>query len=147
MVARWDSGAKVMRRLLIVVGLLVIVPIIEIAVLIAIGQVIGLGWTLLLMLATSALGAWLLRREGGKAWRAFQVELVALIVVTAAFLIGLDLLDVSSRTPLVWEYFVSQWQVAWENLREAPYLLVNLFWASYNALFLYGLFMFRVDTK
>ena len=75
MVARWDSGAEVMRRLLIVVGLLVIVPIIEIAVLIAIGQVIGLGWTLLLMLATSALGAWLLRREGGKAWRAFQADL------------------------------------------------------------------------
>ena len=28
------------------------------------------------MLATSALGAWLLRREGGRAWRAFQADLV-----------------------------------------------------------------------
>ncbi len=64
-----------MRRLLIIVGLLVIVPIIEIAVLIAVGQVIGAAWTLLLMLATSALGAWLLRREGGKAWRTFQSDL------------------------------------------------------------------------
>src|SRR5204863_210597 len=35
---------------------------------------IGLGWTLLLMLATSALGGWLLKREGRKAWRAFQAE-------------------------------------------------------------------------
>jgi UPF0716 protein FxsA len=64
-----------MRRLMLIMALLVIVPIIEIAVLIAVGQVIGLGWTLLLMFGTSALGAWLLRREGGKAWRAFQDEL------------------------------------------------------------------------
>jgi UPF0716 protein FxsA len=66
-----------MRRLLIIVAALVIVPIIEIAVLIAVGQVIGLGWTLLLMLGTSALGGWLLKREGGKAWRAFQDDLQA----------------------------------------------------------------------
>jgi UPF0716 protein FxsA len=64
-----------MRRLLIIVGLLVVVPIIEIAVLIAIGQVIGAAWTILLVLATSALGGWLLRREGGRAWRAFQTDL------------------------------------------------------------------------
>jgi len=66
-----------MRRLLIIVGLLVIVPIIEIAVLVAVGQQIGLAWTLLLMLGTSALGAWLLRHEGGRAWRAFQTDLAA----------------------------------------------------------------------
>lgn len=64
-----------MRRLLIIVALLITVPIVEIAVLIAIGRVIGLGWTLVLMLATSALGGWLLRREGGRAWRAFQTDL------------------------------------------------------------------------
>jgi len=66
-----------MRRLLIVVALLVIIPIIEIAVLIAVGQQIGLALTLLLMLGTSALGAWLLRHEGGRAWRAFQDDLAA----------------------------------------------------------------------
>jgi len=65
-----------MRRLLVIVAVLVIIPIVEIAVLIGIGQVIGLGWTLALMLATSALGGWLLRREGGRAWRAFQADLV-----------------------------------------------------------------------
>jgi UPF0716 protein FxsA len=64
-----------MRRLWIVVAALVIVPIVEIAVLIGIGQVIGLGWTLLLMLVTSFIGGWLLRKEGGKAWRAFQADL------------------------------------------------------------------------
>jgi UPF0716 protein FxsA len=64
-----------MRRFLLVVAVLVTVPIIEIAVLIAIGQVIGLGWTLLLMLSTSALGGWLLRREGARAWLAFQEDL------------------------------------------------------------------------
>jgi UPF0716 protein FxsA len=63
------------RRLMIIIALLVIVPIVELAVLIAIGQVIGAWQTLLLVLATSALGGWLLRREGGKAWRAFQADL------------------------------------------------------------------------
>jgi UPF0716 protein FxsA len=61
-----------MRRLMIIIAILVIVPVVELAVLIAIGQVIG-GWlTLLLVLAASALGGWLLSREGGRAWRAFR---------------------------------------------------------------------------
>jgi UPF0716 protein FxsA len=66
-----------MRRwiLPILVALLVLVPIAEIAVLIAVGRQIGPGWTILLVLATSALGAWLLKREGGRAWRAFQADL------------------------------------------------------------------------
>ncbi len=66
-----------MRLLWIIVALLIVVPIVEIAVLIAIGQVIGIGWTLLLMLVTSAIGGWLLRREGSRAWRAFQEALAA----------------------------------------------------------------------
>ena len=66
-----------MRRLAIIVAALVIVPIIEIAVLIAVGKVIGLGWTLALMLATSALGGWLLRTQGGRAWRAFRADVNA----------------------------------------------------------------------
>src|SRR5262245_54316606 len=66
-----------MRRLVLIMALLVIVPIIEIAVLVAVGQQIGLAPTLLLMLGTSALGGWLLRREGGRAWRAFQADLAA----------------------------------------------------------------------
>jgi UPF0716 protein FxsA len=65
-----------MRRLLLVFALLVVAPIVEIAVLIAVGRQIGPAPTILLVLATSALGAWLLRREGGRAWRAFRADLV-----------------------------------------------------------------------
>jgi UPF0716 protein FxsA len=65
------------RRLVVIVALLVIVPIIEIAVLIAVGRVIGVGWTLVLMLATSVLGGWLLRTQGARAWRAFRNDVNA----------------------------------------------------------------------
>ena len=51
---------------------LMVVPIIEIVVVVAVGQAIG-GWpTFLLLVATSLLGAWLIRREGGRAWRALE---------------------------------------------------------------------------
>jgi UPF0716 protein FxsA len=65
------------RRLLIVVAALVLIPIVEIAVLIAVGKVIGVGLTLVLMLATSALGAALLRHQGSRAWQAFRSDLEA----------------------------------------------------------------------
>jgi UPF0716 protein FxsA len=64
-----------MRRLLFIVAVLLVVAVVEIAVLIAIAQAIGLGWTILLVLATSALGGWLLRREGARAWRHFRADL------------------------------------------------------------------------
>ncbi|NUO33756.1 MAG: FxsA family protein [Dermatophilaceae bacterium] len=51
---------------------LMVLPIIEIVVVVAVGQAIG-GWpTFLLLVATSLLGAWLIRREGGRAWRALE---------------------------------------------------------------------------
>jgi UPF0716 protein FxsA len=50
--------------------LLLLVPILEIMVMIAVGQAIGGWWTFLLVIATSALGAWLITREGARAWRA-----------------------------------------------------------------------------
>ncbi len=51
---------------------LLVLPIIEIVVVVAVGQAIG-GWpTFLLLVATSLLGAWLIRREGGRAWRALE---------------------------------------------------------------------------
>jgi UPF0716 protein FxsA len=56
--------------LTVLVALLVVVPIVEIAVLLAVGRAIG-GWeTLGLLLVESALGAWLVRREGARAWAA-----------------------------------------------------------------------------
>jgi hypothetical protein len=48
---------------------------------------------------------------------------------------------------LVRQYFASQWAIGAQNVARAPYLLVNLFWAAYNLLFLYGVFMFRVEAK
>jgi UPF0716 protein FxsA len=56
-------------------ALFVLVQIIEIWLLIQVGQAIG-GWqTLLLLVVDSLLGAWLLRREGRRTWRAFRLAL------------------------------------------------------------------------
>ncbi|MEO7351577.1 MAG: FxsA family protein [Marmoricola sp.] len=53
----------------------VVVPLVEIYVIIQIGQVIGAWWTILLLIADSILGSWLVKREGARAWRALQVAL------------------------------------------------------------------------
>lgn len=50
----------------------VVVPLVEIYVLIQVGQAIGPWWTILILVADSILGTWLVRREGGRAWRALQ---------------------------------------------------------------------------
>ncbi len=63
-----------MRRLGLIVAVLIVASAVEITVVIAVGHAIGWGWTLLLLLGTSALGAYLLRREGGRAWRTFQAD-------------------------------------------------------------------------
>jgi UPF0716 protein FxsA len=52
-----------------------VVPIVEIYVLIQVGQVIGPWWTVLLLVADSLFGSWLLKREGVRAWRALQSAL------------------------------------------------------------------------
>ena len=54
---------------------LLVVPIVEIFVIIQVGQVIG-GWpTVGLLIIESALGAWLVKREGRRAWNALQSAL------------------------------------------------------------------------
>jgi len=54
---------------------LLVVPLLEIAAILAVGRAIG-GWpTLLLLLAESALGAWLVRHEGARSWRALTTAL------------------------------------------------------------------------
>ncbi|NHI18434.1 FxsA family protein [Phycicoccus endophyticus] len=51
---------------------LLVVPLIEVAVIVAVGRTIG-GWpTFLLLLLESLLGAWIVRREGGRAWAALR---------------------------------------------------------------------------
>src|ERR687885_332623 len=63
------------RALTVLAVLLVVVPIVEIAVLVAVGRVIGTWQTVLLLLVESALGAWLVRREGARAWTALASAL------------------------------------------------------------------------
>ncbi|MCW2856319.1 MAG: FxsA cytoplasmic rane protein [Marmoricola sp.] len=53
----------------------ILVPIAEIYVLIKVGQVIGVWWTVLLLIADSAFGSWLIRHQGSRAWRALRVAL------------------------------------------------------------------------
>jgi UPF0716 protein FxsA len=52
-----------------------LVPLVEIYLIIQVGQVIGAGWTIALLVAVSLLGAWLVRREGRRAWAALQTAL------------------------------------------------------------------------
>ncbi|CUR60051.1 FxsA cytoplasmic membrane protein [metagenome] len=56
-------------------ALFVVVPLVEIFVLIQVGQVIGPWWTILLLIADSIFGGWLIKREGGRAWRALNTSL------------------------------------------------------------------------
>ncbi len=53
----------------------VLVPLVEIYVIIQVGQAIGPWWTILLLIADSALGSWLVKREGARAWKALRVAL------------------------------------------------------------------------
>lgn len=52
-----------------------LLPVLEIYVIIQVGQLIG-GWpTVALLLAESLLGAWIVRHEGRRAWRALRESL------------------------------------------------------------------------
>lgn len=56
---------------------LLVVPIVEIAAIIGVGKVIG-GWpTVLLLVVESAIGAWIVRREGSRAWGALRGALTS----------------------------------------------------------------------
>jgi UPF0716 protein FxsA len=55
----------------------ILVPILEIYVIIQVGQVIGPWWTILLLVVDSIFGTWLIRHEGGRAWRALRETLDA----------------------------------------------------------------------
>ncbi|MDH2415656.1 FxsA family protein [Nocardioides sp. CER19] len=52
-----------------------VVPILELWVLIQVGQAIGVGWTLILLVADSIFGTWLIKREGVKAYAALREAL------------------------------------------------------------------------
>lgn len=59
---------------LLLVALLV-VPLVEIYLLVQVGQVLGALPTVALLLGMSLLGAYLLRREGTRTWRAFRAAM------------------------------------------------------------------------
>jgi len=51
---------------------LLALAILEIVTFVVVAKVIGVAWTLLLVLVTTVLGVWLMRREGMRAWRRFR---------------------------------------------------------------------------
>ncbi|MDX1658026.1 MAG: FxsA family protein [Nitriliruptorales bacterium] len=53
----------------------ILVPILELAVIIEVDGVLGLGPTIALLVLDSLVGAWLVRREGVRAWRRFRTAL------------------------------------------------------------------------
>jgi UPF0716 protein FxsA len=59
----------------LLVAAFVIVPIVEIYVIIQVGQAIGAWWTILLLIADSIFGSWLIAHEGRRAWQALTVAL------------------------------------------------------------------------
>ena len=56
----------------LLVLLFLVVPIVEIYVIVQVGQVIGAWPTVALLLAESLLGAWLVKREGRRAWQVLK---------------------------------------------------------------------------
>jgi len=52
--------------------LFVTVPLAELYVILKVGDTIGIGWTILLLVADSLLGSWLLRSQGRAVWRRFN---------------------------------------------------------------------------
>jgi UPF0716 protein FxsA len=61
----------------IVAALFVVVPLVEIYLIVQAGQAIGIGWTILILVVDSILGAALLKREGVAAWRALTTALAS----------------------------------------------------------------------
>ncbi len=53
----------------------VVVPLVEIYVVIQVGQTIGPWWTIGLLVLDSMIGAWLVKREGRRAWQALRSAL------------------------------------------------------------------------
>lgn len=63
---------RVLRWLLVA---LIVGVALEIAALVFVAKLIGIGWTVGLLVVESLIGAWLVKREGRAAWRAFRTAL------------------------------------------------------------------------
>lgn len=82
------------RILTVLMVALLVVPLLEVLVILQVGRVIG-GWpTLGLLLLESAIGAWIVRREGARTWAALRTALTtgrmpaAQLVDAALVLVG-----------------------------------------------------------
>ncbi len=51
---------------------MVALPFLEIYLIVQVGQLIGVWWTLAILVGEAVLGAWLMRREGTRAWKALN---------------------------------------------------------------------------
>ena len=71
---RRSSGRPRRRGLLrwVLLVLFVGLPLLELYMVIQVGQLIGAGWTILLLVVDSVLGAIVVRREGARAWQALR---------------------------------------------------------------------------
>lgn len=66
----------------------IVVPLVELAIIIQVAQITGPVWTVLLLLGVSLAGAWLVRREGTRAWSQFRGALAGGRVPTDEVLTG-----------------------------------------------------------
>lgn len=57
------------------VGAFVVVPLVEIWAILQVGQLVGPWWTIALLVLDSMVGAWLIKREGGRAFQALRQAL------------------------------------------------------------------------
>ena len=55
----------------------VVIPLAEIWAILQVGQLVGPWWTIALLVLDSMVGAWLIKREGGRAWQALRTALQA----------------------------------------------------------------------
>jgi UPF0716 protein FxsA len=71
---RVSTARRPRRRWLwwLLAAMFIVVPLVEVYLLVQLGQAIGAWWTILVLIADGILGSLLVRREGGRAWRALQ---------------------------------------------------------------------------
>lgn len=72
--------------------LLIVVPALEIGVLVLSGNTIGIPWTILLVIFTGVLGAWLAKKEGLQTIRLAQLQLQQGQIPSGVILDGLCIL-------------------------------------------------------
>ncbi len=59
----------------VLVAAFVLIPLMEIWAILQVGQLVGPWWTIALLVLDSMIGAWLIKREGGRAWAALREAL------------------------------------------------------------------------